>query len=155
MTHHWLIGCLLLLLSLSAQAQPPATPLTAGNPVTGEITPSQPRIVYAIEGARGEILRFRLSATDGTLDPVLELLDSDRVRMLYNDDGGSGNNAALENVELTYTGVYYIRATRYTGSNALRDLAGTDVSCPPFGAYVDTLVAFVREHPSLDGGPMA
>jgi thioester reductase-like protein len=49
---------------------------------------------------------------------------------------------------------YFTHPTRYVCPNAIRDLRGTAVECPPIGTYVDTLVEFVREHPGIDGGAM-
>jgi hypothetical protein len=44
---------------------------------------------------------------------------------------------------------YFTHPTRYTPSNAVRDLRGTGVEAPPFRSYADTLVAFVRDHPDV------
>lgn len=44
---------------------------------------------------------------------------------------------------------YFIQPTRYTGENTQQDLAGTGITCPPFVAYVDRLVAFMRQHPEI------
>ncbi|MBX0323956.1 SDR family oxidoreductase [Halomicroarcula sp. F13] len=49
---------------------------------------------------------------------------------------------------------YLSHATRYTDENTRRALAGTGVRCPLFEAYVDTLVAYVREHPAVDDAAM-
>ncbi|SEO21463.1 Thioester reductase domain-containing protein [Halogranum amylolyticum] len=44
---------------------------------------------------------------------------------------------------------YFDHPTRYACPNTRRALAGTEVTCPPFESYVDHLVAFVREHPTI------
>ncbi|EMA64982.1 SDR family oxidoreductase [Halorubrum kocurii] len=49
---------------------------------------------------------------------------------------------------------YFDHPTRYRCPNAREALAGTGVSVPPFESYVDRLVAFAREHPSLGDDPM-
>ena len=113
MTRRLFAVCLLLIaLSLSAQAQPPATPLTPGNLITGQITPIQPRTVYTLDGARGEILRFRLSATDGTLDPVLAVMDATGAVLFRRDDGAGSRNIETTR-SLERTGRYYVVVTRF------------------------------------------
>ena len=49
---------------------------------------------------------------------------------------------------------YFDHPTRYRCANAREALAGTEVSVPPFESYVDRLVAFARENPSLGDDPM-
>jgi hypothetical protein len=105
---------------------PPEIPrLVYGTVLQDTITAADTESLYVFRGRAGDVINVRMNRIDGTLDPVLELLDSDRVRMLYNDDGGSGNNAALERYTLPYTGTYYIRATRYAGSTGSTDTTGT------------------------------
>jgi thioester reductase-like protein len=96
----------------------------------------------------GEVVRRFADAVDRRVVPVPTTL-----RLSKGVLAGLPRVADLVGVE-PETLNYFTHPTRYTGSNALRDLAGTDVSCPPFGAYVDTLVAFVRENPSIDPDAM-
>ncbi|OYR55968.1 Male sterility domain-containing protein [Halorubrum sp. Ea1] len=49
---------------------------------------------------------------------------------------------------------YLDHPTRYRCPNAEEALAGTGVSVPPFESYVDRLVAFARENPSVGDDPM-
>jgi thioester reductase-like protein len=49
---------------------------------------------------------------------------------------------------------YFTHPTRYTSGHTVRDLAGSGVTCPPFGTYVETLVEFVRENPGIDSSAM-
>jgi len=49
---------------------------------------------------------------------------------------------------------YFDHPTRYRCPNADEALAGTGVSVPPFESYVDRLVAFARENPSVGDDPM-
>lgn len=50
---------------------------------------------------------------------------------------------------------YFTHPTHYTSENTQRDLEGSGISCPPFSAYVDNLVRFVREHPDISPKGMA
>ncbi|SFR54840.1 SDR family oxidoreductase [Halogeometricum limi] len=49
---------------------------------------------------------------------------------------------------------YFTHPTRYVCPNARRDLAGTGVSPPAFGAYARTLVEYVRDHPDVPSDAM-
>jgi len=49
---------------------------------------------------------------------------------------------------------YLDHPTRYAAPNTRRALAGTDIAVPAFESYVDTLVAFVREHPAVGSEAM-
>jgi thioester reductase-like protein len=42
---------------------------------------------------------------------------------------------------------YFQQRARYTSENTERDLAGTGIVCPPFSAYVDRIVDYVRTAP--------
>lgn len=91
--------------------------LVYGTTVPDSITQDDSESLYAFWGTAGERVTVRMNRVDGTLNPLVEVLDDDRVRMVYNDDVTETNsNAAIESYALTYTGVHFIRATRYTGS---------------------------------------
>ncbi|MFP8955094.1 SDR family oxidoreductase [Natrialbaceae archaeon A-CW3] len=49
---------------------------------------------------------------------------------------------------------YLDHPTRYACPNTQRALADTGIECPPFRAYVDDLVAFVRAHPAVSDDAM-
>jgi hypothetical protein len=49
---------------------------------------------------------------------------------------------------------YFTHPTRYVCPNTRRDLAGTDIECPPLSSYVDTLVSYLRANPDLRTGAM-
>jgi thioester reductase-like protein len=49
---------------------------------------------------------------------------------------------------------YFLHPTHYDTTNADRDLAGSDVSCPPFGEYLPALVRFMEAHRNADVGVM-
>jgi thioester reductase-like protein len=44
---------------------------------------------------------------------------------------------------------YFVHPTHYTCDNALHDLAGSGIACPPFTHYAGNLVRFMREHPEV------
>ncbi|NHN61444.1 MULTISPECIES: SDR family oxidoreductase [Halorussus] len=49
---------------------------------------------------------------------------------------------------------YFVHPTSYTSQNAIRDLRGSGVACPPFGSYVEALVRFARRHPDVSSDAM-
>lgn len=103
---------------------PPEIPrLLYGSTIEGSITATDPDSLYAFWGTEGERVIIVLDKTAGNLDPVLELLDAEQLRMLRDDDSGFENNARLDTV-LTYTGLHYIRATRYDGTASNPNTAG-------------------------------
>ncbi len=50
---------------------------------------------------------------------------------------------------------YFVHPTYYLTDNTRDDLAGTGIEVPPFTAYVDRLVEFVRSHPEVSSAAMA
>jgi len=49
---------------------------------------------------------------------------------------------------------YFVQPTVYTCDNTLADLAGTDIAVPPLRTYVDRLVAFMRDNPTVGSQAM-
>lgn len=98
--------------------------LEYGEIVQGEITVDETEALYAFWGIVGDEVTIRLNRlNNGQLDPVVELLDDDGLRMLRDDNSANFDNALLETT-LSYTGVHYIRATRYEGSGKPSDTLG-------------------------------
>ncbi|MEM9954072.1 MAG: PPC domain-containing protein [Chloroflexota bacterium] len=95
---------------------PPEIPrLLYGTTLQDTITFDDTDSLFVFWGTEGERVIISMDQTSGTLNPVIELLDSQQIRMVLDDDSGFENNARLDTV-LTYTGVHYIRATRYEGN---------------------------------------
>jgi thioester reductase-like protein len=49
---------------------------------------------------------------------------------------------------------YFTMPTHFTCENALRDLAGSGVTCPPFREYAPRLIEFMRAHPEYSAQAM-
>lgn len=88
-----------------------------GTSITGNIRDDHEEDLYAFYAQQGDTITFSMNRTDGNLDAVLELLDNLQQRILRDDDGGNGQNARVERYNIPYTGLYYIRAQRYDGTN--------------------------------------
>lgn len=98
--------------------------LEYGEIVQGEITTEETEVLYAFWGVQNDEVTIRLNRQNNSaLDPVVELLDAGRQRMIRDDSSANFDNAIIETT-LTYTGVHYIRATRYEGSGKPSDTVG-------------------------------
>ncbi len=49
---------------------------------------------------------------------------------------------------------YFAHPTRYRCDETQRALAGSGITCPPFIAYVDRLIAFMEQHPEVPASAM-
>lgn len=99
--------------------------LEYGGSLQDAVTGDDTEALYVFWGSAGDDVRVTMDRMGGNLNPVLELLDAEQIRLVYDDDSGAEQNAQIERYELPYTGLYYIRATRYTGSAAPTDTTGT------------------------------
>lgn len=96
-----------------------------GSTLTGVISDETPSVFYAFYGRAGEAVTVSMNRGDGDLDPVVRILNDDRRPVATNDDGGDGRNARIDRYVLQYTGVHYIEATRYTGTEGVSNTRGT------------------------------
>jgi hypothetical protein len=90
-----------------------------GVSLTGNIDDITPDVWYTFYGEVGDVISLTLDRVEGNLDPYIELYSENRVSLLAGDDdsGGGVNNARIDRFTLGYTGIYYIRATRYFGDD--------------------------------------
>ncbi len=49
---------------------------------------------------------------------------------------------------------YFTQPTFYTSNNAIADLEGSTIRCPPFSEYAPQLVSFMRQHPEIGAAAM-
>jgi hypothetical protein len=91
------------------------TNLLYGIPVINTISNTQPQVYYTFQGRQGDIVNIDMIRSSGTLDPYLQVVDSNRFVVTENDDatGGSARNARIENLVIDETGTYIVVATRY------------------------------------------
>ncbi len=99
--------------------------LLYGTTITGTINDDTPDALYAFWGEQGDTITVSMTRGDGNLDPLLGLYNSDLERLLLDDDSGGGQNARLERFTLPATGIYYIRAMRYDGTDGDRSTRGS------------------------------
>ena len=91
--------------------------LLYGTTITGNINDDTPETLYAFWGEQGDTITVSMTRGDGNLDPLLGLYNSNLERLLLDDDTGGGQNALIERFTLPTSGVYYIRAMRYNGTD--------------------------------------
>ncbi len=92
--------------------------------VSGEISDDAPQQVYAFVGQAGDVLSIAMDRVDGNLDPRLAILNAQQNPLTSDDDSGGEQNARIS-FTVPATGLYYIVATRYGGTNGNPNTAGT------------------------------
>lgn len=80
--------------------------------ITGRLDAENPRDVFFVDGLRGEVIRFELSATDGDLDPILAVFDDVGQLALYRDDS-AGAAGVIHDLTMQRTGRYFVVAGRF------------------------------------------
>ena len=104
----------------------PAVPrLDYGNATIGMITDETPEVLFAFIGSAGDTITASMLRSDGNLDSLLTLLDQDQNELAQDDDSAGSQNARIERFTLPYTGVYYLRASRYTNPAGGTPTAGS------------------------------
>lgn len=103
--------------TILAQAQP----IERGSTITGALYGAQPYLAYSFEAAADEVVTINLEATSGSLDTLLQLIDSAGNLVAVNDDANASTNSQLANQRLVTAGRYTIVATRYG-----KEIGGTE-----------------------------
>ena len=86
--------------------------LTPGAAVEGTLNDRRPRASWVFEGLQGQVISLRLEVTDGNLDPVLLLLDTEGRVLAAADDGEQGLVPQLAPLSLPASGSYTIVVMR-------------------------------------------
>lgn len=97
-----------------------------GVTLTGRIDDETPLALYAFYGRVGEVVTASLNRGDGDLDPLLAITDPDGQVLVQNDDvDETTRNAAIDRYVIPATGVYYLRAGRFSGDETRRATQGS------------------------------
>ena len=96
------------------------------------------------------VREFADRLADATDRRVLEIPSTPRLtkRLLSTDIGHDVTGIEPATID------YFVLPTRYRNEKTRRHLADTDVYCPPFPSYVETLVEYVRANPDLGSDAM-
>jgi hypothetical protein len=92
------------------------TRIEYGDTVQGVITDTTEQVVYAFVAQPGDQLTITMDRADGNLDARVVVLNSSQRQVGTDDDGGEGQNSLL-NLSITEGGVYYLVATRFSGTD--------------------------------------
>ncbi len=115
------LACICLILHLlfapAAGAQPREidaddTRIEHDGLISGRLDDDNPRDVYYVDGLRGEVIRFELTATDGDLDPVLGIFDDSGEMALFHDDS-AGTTGVHHDLTMEHTGRYFVVVGRF------------------------------------------
>lgn len=88
--------------------------LTSGETVTGSIRLNKKFDVYVFDGEAGDVVTISLEGLNGTLDPVLFLIDPNNVQIAENDDANRDTtNSLINEFTLPEDGRYIIIATHF------------------------------------------
>jgi hypothetical protein len=99
--------------------------ISYGSTITGRIDDVTPELMYAFRGVTGDAVTVSLNRGDGDLDPVVSILNGDLAPLISDDDSGGGQNARIIRYVIPQTGIYYIRATRFSGEEGSVNTAGS------------------------------
>lgn len=100
----------LCLTALPSLAQ--ALDLAFGVTAHGQINDDEPRVAYAFDGLRGDVVSLSLQVTGGTLEPMLLLADS-KGNLINLPDEQSGRDIRLSSILLPTTDRYSIIVVRF------------------------------------------
>lgn len=96
---------------------PDVVRISYGTTLTGTIDDGTPQLLFAFWGVEDDVVTASLNRADGDLDPVLSILNSDQRPLVSNDDANQDTqNSRIERYKIPVTGVYYLLATRYSGT---------------------------------------
>ena len=104
-----------------------AATINYGTSVTGVISAEDDHDLYAFYARQGERVTISMTRVDGDLDTFLELRDAAQEVLLSNDDGGNGQNSLIDNYTIPFSGLYFIRAGRFSQGSGNPNTTGTYV----------------------------
>ncbi|RMG69786.1 MAG: hypothetical protein D6711_18880 [Chloroflexi bacterium] len=111
---HILIALGIILITTGLQLTPPdEIGLPYGATVSGQINDDTPRNRYYFDALRCDFISIRVITTQGTLDPVISVIDSDNNLLHWQDDYNGSGNAVIETLGMPATGRYYIIVSRF------------------------------------------
>lgn len=99
------------------------TPIAIGRNVSGTIDDSRILQIYSFSAEAGDNLTIQLARVNGTLDPVILLINPDDQSIIaQNDDDPDGGTVnALLDVTIPATGEYWVVATRIRGVGGISE----------------------------------
>lgn len=99
--------------------------ISYGTTVTGRIDEITTEMTFAFFGTKGDAITLSLNRGDGDLDPTIALLNSDQTVLTQDDDSGGGQNSRITRFVLPESGTYYVRASRFSGTDGNPNTQGS------------------------------
>jgi hypothetical protein len=99
--------------------------IEVGTTVQGTISGSASQIIYAFVARQGDVLTITMDRASGNLDPRMVVLAADQRPLSSDDDSGEGQNARIGSFTAPTTGIYYLVATRYGGTQGDPNTTGS------------------------------
>jgi hypothetical protein len=84
--------------------------LTLGASVDGSYLSPFERHIYTFSGTAEQVVTLSMSATSGTVDPVLTLFDPTGIALATDDNSGGSHAALLRDIRLSVSGEYIVQA---------------------------------------------
>lgn len=104
--------CLFFACSSLAHAQDEQH-ITYGSTVTGNINNNTPRVVYAFDGLRGEVISIDLRIAGGDLDPVLTVINAAGETVAALDDGQGTRAPSVSSLRIPQSDRYFVIVGRF------------------------------------------
>lgn len=100
-------------------------PIVYGDSAEGTITDDAYEYLYEFDATSGDRIDIKMTARDGTLDPIIFLMNDEEIIIAENDDdlNNTGRDSFLQGFEISEDGTYTIIATRFQ-----RELGSTEGS---------------------------
>jgi hypothetical protein len=105
-------------------AAPDAERIAYGGTAAGRIDDATPQQVFAFRGAAGDVVTLTMNRVDGDLDPFVSILDAEFRTLVSDDDSGGDRNSRISSYTLPANGLYYVQASRYSGTDGNPNSAG-------------------------------
>lgn len=90
-----------------------ALEIVYGATVSGLIDSSNDAEEYVFFGQQGDVIRISMERASGDLDSLVTLYDSERKQIAFDDDGGSDQDALIQQFVLPRDDMYILVASRY------------------------------------------
>ena len=95
-----------------------------GASIEGRIDTADEADLYVFHARQDDVIAVSMTRASGSLDPVVELLNSAQQLIMSDDDSGAGQDSLISAYAIPESGLYYIRARRYDGAHGDPDTAG-------------------------------
>jgi hypothetical protein len=90
-----------------------AIPLRVGATIEGELSDDLPAQFYRFEARQNDVVSIRMGRLSNDLDTFIVITDAALNELIFDDDGGDGQNSRIDDYLIPADGTYYLIATRF------------------------------------------